>query len=91
MGRVQSLDELDNLLREGQVSWQTTTTWKAFTYPDFFKLHRILALFDTPPTDGRVICVDEFDPLDLYRAWARPGGRQAGPADCRRRTTATAG
>ena len=30
----------------------------------------VLALYDDPPTDGRVICVDEFGPLNLQ---PRPG------------------
>ncbi|QRX97355.1 IS630 family transposase [Streptomyces noursei] len=42
------------------------------------KMHRVLALYDTPPTDGRVICVDGFGPLNLMprkgTAW-RPAGR----------------
>ena len=63
----------------GKVSWQATTTWKASTDPDFIaKMHRVLALYDTPPADGRVICVDEFGPLNLQlrkgRAW-RPVGK----------------
>jgi transposase len=29
------------------------------------KMTRILALYDYPPPDGRVICVDEFGPLNL--------------------------
>ena len=29
------------------------------------RMHRILALYGTPPTDGRVICVDAFGPLNL--------------------------
>lgn len=41
-------------------------------------MHRVLALYDTPPADGRVICVDEFGPLNLQprkgRAW-RPVGK----------------
>ncbi|WP_416072207.1 IS630 family transposase [Streptomyces sp. ME18-1-4] len=74
-----SRETLRRILREGKVSWQTTTTWKASTDPDFIaKMHRILALYDTPPTDCRVICVDEFGPLNLQprngKAW-RPAGR----------------
>lgn len=34
--------------------------------PEFTtKLARILQVYDTPPTDGRVVCVDEFVPLNL--------------------------
>ncbi|WP_414941744.1 hypothetical protein [Amycolatopsis sp. cmx-11-51] len=48
------------------MSCQTTSTWKASTDPDFLaKMHRILDLYDHPPDDGRVICVDEFGPLNL--------------------------
>ncbi|PSL42907.1 DDE superfamily endonuclease [Saccharothrix carnea] len=40
-------------------------------------MHRILDLYDHPPEQGRVICVDEFGPLNLQprkgRAW-RPTG-----------------
>ena len=36
-------------------------------------MHRVLELYDHPPADGRVICTDEFGPLDLEprpgRAW----------------------
>ncbi|WP_235022933.1 transposase [Amycolatopsis alkalitolerans] len=42
------------------------------------KMRRVLDLYDTRPPDGRVICVDEFGPLNLMpgkgRAW-RPAGR----------------
>ncbi|MEV0610938.1 hypothetical protein AB0I61_31750 [Polymorphospora rubra] len=41
-------------------------------------MRRILDLYDHPPADGRVICVDEFGPLNLQprpgRAW-RPEGQ----------------
>ncbi|MFF3878243.1 IS630 family transposase [Streptomyces sp. NPDC001978] len=74
-----SRETLRRILHEGKVSWQTTTTWKASTDPDFItKMHRVLALYDDPPSDGRVICVDEFGPLNLMprkgKAW-RPVGR----------------
>ncbi len=69
-----SRETLRRILRAGKVSWKTTTTWKASTDPEFIaKMHRILALYDTPPVDGRVICVDEFGPLNLMprkgKAW----------------------
>jgi transposase len=41
-------------------------------------MHRVLDLYDHPPADGRVICVDEFGPLNLLprkgKAW-RPQSR----------------
>jgi transposase len=69
-----SREHLRRILHAAGVSWQTTTTWKASTDPDFIaKMQRILALYDYPPHDGRVICVDEFGPLNLQpragKAW----------------------
>jgi hypothetical protein len=47
-------------------SWQTSTTWKGSTDPEFIaKMHRVLDLYDHPSVDGRVVCVDEFGPLNL--------------------------
>jgi transposase len=74
-----SRETLRRILRAGGVSWQTTTTWKASTDPDFIpKMRRVLDLYDHPPADGRVICVDEFGPLNLLprkgKAW-RPRHR----------------
>ncbi|MDO0930227.1 hypothetical protein QQY66_00270 [Streptomyces sp. DG2A-72] len=41
-------------------------------------MQRVLAMYDGPPADGRVICVDEFGPLNLQprkgKAW-HPTGR----------------
>lgn len=39
-----SKETLRRILRAGGVTWQTTTTWKASTDPDFIaKMHRIMA------------------------------------------------
>ncbi len=76
-----SRQTLRRILRAGAVSWQTTTTWKGSTDPDVItKMHRILDLYDRPPVDGPVVCVDEFGPLNLMpregKAW-RPAGHPA--------------
>jgi len=83
IGLVTSLSRahLARILKAGGVSWQTTTTWKSSNDPDFIaKMQRILALYDAPPKDGRVVCVDEFGPLNLQprkgKAW-RPTGHPA--------------
>ncbi len=73
-----SVETLRRLLRAGGVSWQATKTWKASNDPEFVpKMRRVLDLYDNPPVDGRVICVDEFGPLNLQprpgRAWRPPG------------------
>ncbi|WP_433415704.1 IS630 family transposase [Microtetraspora malaysiensis] len=76
-----SREHLRRILRKGGVSWQTTTTWKSSTDPHFIaKMQRVLDLYDHPPADGRVICVDEFGPLNLMprkgKRW-RPAGSPA--------------
>lgn len=68
-----SREHLRRILREQGVSWQSTTTWKTSDDPDFIaKMQRVLQLYDHPPTGGRVVCVDEFGPLNLM---PRPGKR----------------
>ncbi|WP_282597496.1 IS630 family transposase [Rhodococcus sp. DMU1] len=70
-------DMLRRILREGKVTWQsTTTTWRASTDPDFLsKMHVILAIYDTPPAVGRLICVDESGPLNLQPRKGNRGDR----------------
>jgi hypothetical protein len=73
-----SRETVRRILHAGAVSWQATKTWKASNAPEFMaKMRRVLDLYDHPPADGRVLCVDEFGPLK------RPG--------CAPRTTATTG
>jgi hypothetical protein len=48
-----SRETLRRILRAGKVSWQTTTTWKASTDPDFIA---ILAMYDTPPPTHGYMC-----------------------------------
>ncbi|TDD58370.1 IS630 family transposase [Actinomadura rubrisoli] len=74
-----SPQHLSRILRAGGVSWQTTTTWKSSNDPDFItKMQTVPALYDQRPKDGRVICLDEFGPLNLMprtgKAW-RPTAR----------------
>jgi hypothetical protein len=59
------------ILRKAGIRWQAIKTWKASKDPDFAaKMTRVLDLYDHPPADGRVICADEFGPLNLQ---PRPG------------------
>src|SRR5262249_5948416 len=63
------------------IGWLAAKTWKASPGPQFItKMRRVLELYDHPPADGRVICADEFGPLNLQprpgRDW-RPAGRPA--------------
>jgi transposase len=85
-----SRETLRRILHAAGVSWQRTTTWKASTDPDFIAtMHRILELHDHPPADGRVVCVDEFGPLNLLprkgKAWRPQAKPQRLRATCTRR------
>jgi transposase len=76
-----STETIRKILHEEGVSWQATKTWKASKDPDFVaKKTRILNLYDHPPADGRVICVDEFGPLNLQPRPGRGGVRPGPPA-----------
>ncbi|WP_342801248.1 IS630 family transposase [Nocardia sp. No.11] len=73
-----SRETLRVILKAGGVSWQSTKTWKSSNDPEFVaKMSRVLDLYDNPPEDGRVICVDEFGPLNLLpragRGWFAAG------------------
>ncbi|MEU4323358.1 hypothetical protein AB0F85_13475 [Nocardia fluminea] len=73
-----SRETLRVILKAGGVSWQSTKTWKSSNDPEFIaKMSRVLDLYDNPPDDGRVICVDEFGPLNLLpragRGWFAAG------------------
>jgi transposase len=89
---VVSTETARRVLRHAGISWQKTKTWKTSRDPDFAaKMARILNLYDHPPTDGRVICVDEFGPLNLQ---PRPGQgwfRRGQPARLRATYTRPAG
>jgi len=76
-----SRESIRQILRAARISWQAAKTWKASPDPGFITtMHRVLDLYDHPPADGRVVCADEFGPLNLQprpgRAW-RPAGHPA--------------
>lgn len=61
-----SLSWLRAILRERKVRWRHTKTWKESPDPEFWPKYRaVRRLYTRPPRDGRVICVDEFGPLNL--------------------------
>ena len=80
-----SRESIRQILRAAGISRQAAKTWKASADPDFIpKMRRVLDLYDDPPADGRVICADEFGPLNLQprpgRGWyplRRPARRRA--------------
>jgi transposase len=68
---IVSVETVRRVLRQAGITWQHTKTWKTSRDPDFAaKMARVLDLYDHPPVDGRVLCVDEFGPLNLQ---PRPG------------------
>ena len=87
-----STEAVRRILRQAGISWQATKTWKRSRDPDFAaKMARILALYDQPPVDGRVICVDEFGPLNLQPRPGRGWFPRGQPARRRATYTRTAG
>jgi len=73
------------ILNEAGVSHQRTKTWKESNDPLFeAKRRRIKRLYKDPPTDGRVVCLDEFGPLSIQplpgTCWAREKHPQRLPA-----------
>lgn len=61
-----SRSQLWRVLREAGVSFQHHKTWKASPDPEFeAKKNRVLDLYADPPAGSRVLCLDEFGPLNL--------------------------
>ncbi len=66
-----SHETIRQVLKKAGISFQSTKTWKHSNDPDFAaKKDRVLSLYDRAPRGGRVICIDEFGPLNLQ---PRPG------------------
>jgi transposase len=82
-----SLTWLGEILRRGKVRLRRTKTWKESDDPDFWPKYRaVRRLYTKPPRDGRVLCVDEFGPLNLQ---PRPGTCHKGPGRRVKRHRAT--
>ena len=61
-----SLETIRSILAEAHASFQRTRSWKRSTDPQFeAKATRIMALYRSCPTDGVVVCFDEFGPISL--------------------------
>jgi transposase len=61
-----SRSQLWRILHEAGVRFTHHTTWKASPDPEFeTKKNRILDLYAHPPEGARVLCLDEFGPLNL--------------------------
>ena len=87
-----SIETVRRLLRRRRISFQHTKTWKESTDPDFeVKKQRVLDLYDQPPSDGRVLCFDEFGPLNLQPRSGKGWFRHGRPARLRATYTRTAG
>jgi hypothetical protein len=61
-----SIETLRCILREKNVTFQCTRTWKRSTDPEFeSKATRVMALYRTSPANGVVVCFDEFGSISL--------------------------
>jgi transposase len=80
-----AIETLRCILREKNVTFQRTRTWKRSTDPAFEdKAARVMALYRSCPADGVVVCFDEFGPVSLqpypghcYAQRKRPWRRRA--------------
>jgi len=80
-----SLETLRSILREKNITFQRTRSWKRSTDPLFeAKATRVLALYRSCPADSVVVCFDEFGPISLqpypghcYAQRKRPWRRRA--------------
>ena len=73
-----SRSQLWRILHERGIRFTHHKTWKASPDPDFeAKKYRVLDLYAHPPADARVLCLDEFGPLNLQprlgNGWHRSG------------------
>jgi hypothetical protein len=61
-----SRETIRQVFKDARTSWQNTKTWQHSRDPEFTaKKDRIRDLYDHLPSQGRVLCVDEFGPLNL--------------------------
>jgi transposase len=87
-----SRSQLWRILREQGIRFLHHKTWKASPDPDFeVKKDRVLDLYAQPPEGSRVICLDEFGPLNLQPRLGRGWHRSRHPARFRATYKRTAG
>lgn len=87
-----SRSQLWRVLREAGIRFQHHKTWKTSPDPEFeAKKNRILDLYANPPAGSRVLCLDEFGPLNLQPRLGRGWHPQTRPARLRATYKRTAG
>jgi len=87
-----SASQLWRILRERGIRFQHHKTWKASPDPDFeAKKDRVLDLYAQPPEGSRVLCLDEFGPLNLQPRLGRGWHPMKHPARFRATYRRTAG
>jgi transposase len=87
-----SRSQLWRILHEHGIRFQHHKTWKASPDPDFeAKKNRVLDLYAHPPAGSRVLCLDEFGPLNLQPHAGAGWARSKHPARVRATYRRTAG
>jgi transposase len=87
-----SRSQLWRILHEAGVRFTHHKTWKASPDPEFeTKKNRILDLYAHPPAGARVLCLDEFGPLNLQPRLGHGWHPVGEPARFRATYTRTAG
>jgi transposase len=87
-----SRSQLWRILRAHGIRFGHHKTWKASPDPDFeAKKNRVLELYADPPEGARVLCLDEFGPLNLQPRLGRGWQPMKHPARLRATYRRTAG
>jgi transposase len=87
-----SASQLWRILRAQGIRFLHHKTWKASPDPDFeAKKNRVLDLYAHPPEGSRVLCLDEFGPLNLQPRLGRGWYPRKHPARLRATYRRTAG
>ncbi len=87
-----SPSQLWRVLHERGIRFLHHKTWKASPDPDFeTKKNRVLDLYAHPPAGARVLCLDEFGPLNLQPRLGQGWHRARHPVRFRATYTRTAG
>jgi transposase len=68
-----SHETIRRILQDNGIKYRRTKTWKESNDPDFEIKKKILELYRNPPKDGRVLCLDEFGPLEIRPQRAKTG------------------
>ncbi|MFO1076653.1 MAG: hypothetical protein U1E73_02890 [Planctomycetota bacterium] len=80
---------IGRILRENGVTFQRTKTWKESNDRSSCRKKRITKLYAKAPTNSKVICVDEFGPVEVRPTHGHSWQRAGHPSRIRATSTAS--